>query len=1076
MKKILIFISVVLLSQVNIFGQMQKQLQKQVQKQVTGAVQCQNYSLATKDCQCHRIMYLQTINGKANYTTKGASSSAMLLARQRECWHSLDSSYSGPGEYEKKLKQIPLDLIPGEESGKGNIQAQYLFNQESANRYRKQGNTEKAEEFLDKNVEILIANMINKGWAAKNIMKHLYAGNLTEEQKEAALQTLNANLPNVSRCKSDICKVPGTVGDVAELFANCGEDTCMLTALHVELFNSLVQSGAKSVATDQALKLLTDMLVKNVGDANGKSKRFGDKQANATVKIPVLKAILELGDEDYYLKTTKKVLDKKTMSYSDSDTEVMSFIIDSYSAMDKYNPLIEMAFDQTKNKVARVEANIALANSDYPEILTDEEKQKIANILHYSYADETTACPKFVNETKVGGVAVLAGLKSPTETDAMLKQRICDAYRKLNVTGERTDLPCYPCEGNLGADTSTLVGETLISFVLDDAADDLIFGALTFGVGTVATHVIKGPKYINKTRRLASKVKKAVRTGNKFTDKITSGVAVPKKARKAKKAKTFTLSTTPNGKTVATWADNTTDANTVKQAVTKPAAPKGNSNIEGKISDMTSRPDFGNQLDNADIPDPKTAKGQTGSNPVVDPNAMKQIPQSTGRPRNPTASNRPANTPITNTAKTVDNAADVSHGANAAGSIADRLPTEPIPTLTPKKTALDPKGIKLTDEFDETLAKASNTPVRYADRSLMPNTSSPLPKGTMADRADGLVYVEKHPNNPNKAVFYYADDYGNVKSVEKNMSDYDKMLSNMNDTDKAVLNKRGQLFSKEINAERHEREFDYVTNLQKRVNEIDQRVAYLNANPSKNTAQFKKEAAEVRRLLEEKKGLQQQVNIGIDDMVQNGMGSDNAVRGVINASAELPPAPKAPKPAGPVRYADRSLMPNTSSPLPKGTMADRADGLVYVEKHPSNPNKAVFYYADDFGNVKAVEKNMSDYDKMLSTMNDTDKAVLNKRGQMFSKEVDKIRHEREYDNVIALQKRVNEIDQRVAYLNANPSKNTAQFKKEAAEVGKLLEEKKGLQQQVNIGINDMVQNGMGNERTIRGVVSGFAEL
>ena len=206
MKKCLILVSAFLLSNVNMFAQMQKE----VQKQVTGAVKCENYSLGS-DCDCHIRMYQQMINGKANYNTKGASSSAMLLAKQRECMHARSSYYSGLSEYEKKLKQIPMSLIPAEEGQKGNIQAKYLFNQETEAYFRAANNPEKADEFLDKNIEILIANMINKGWAAKNIMKHLYAGNLTTEQKEAALQTLNANLPNMGKCKSDICRVPGTV-------------------------------------------------------------------------------------------------------------------------------------------------------------------------------------------------------------------------------------------------------------------------------------------------------------------------------------------------------------------------------------------------------------------------------------------------------------------------------------------------------------------------------------------------------------------------------------------------------------------------------------------------------------------------------------------------------------------------------------------------------------------------------------------------------------------------------------------------------------------------------------------------
>lgn len=717
MKKCLILVSAFLLSNVNMFAQMQKE----VQKQVTGAVKCENYSLGS-DCYCHRYMYQQKIKGKATYTAKGAPSYAMIEAKQRECMHAYNPHYSGASEYEKKLKQIPMSLIPAEEQSKGNIQAQYLFNQETEAAFRdpKVNNTEKADEFLDKNIEILIANMINKGWAAKNIMKHLYAGNLTTEQKEAALQTLNANLPNVGKCKSDICKVPGTVGDVAELFANCGEDACLLTALHVELFNSLVQSGAKSVTTDQALKLLTNMLVKNVGDANGKSKRFGDKQANATVKIPVLKAILELGDEDYYLKTTKKVLDKKTMSYSDSDTEVMSFIIDSYSAMDRYDPLIEMALNQTKNQVAKIEAAIALAGSDHPEILTDEEKQKIANILHYSYASETTACPEYYNDTRLGGSPVLAGPVNTTETDVILKQRICEAYTKLGVKGINDRLPCYPCQGNLETDGQTLVAETLLSFFLDDAIDDIMFGALTFGTGVVAKHVIKGPKYINKTRRLANKVRKAVKGGNKFTDKITAGVSVPKKARKAKKAKRYTLTKSSNGKTVAIWESPTTPNTTdVKKAATTPGTvKKGGPNVEEKINDIAARSDFGNQLQTSDVPgtNPKGTepKGQTSSSrPVVDPNKMKEMPPTnTRRPRSAQV-NKSVNTPVKPAAR-VEDATDVVHGAEAVEGALNRV-SEPIPTLTPKKTALSPTELepKLTGKLDDeiTLAKAGGNDI-----------------------------------------------------------------------------------------------------------------------------------------------------------------------------------------------------------------------------------------------------------------------------------------------------------------------------------------------------------------------------
>lgn len=653
MKKYLIFIFVTLLFSANAFAALEEEIGSKVNK----VVNCSNYGISSS-CECHYAMYKEMINGTATYN-KGRgwnpSNSEMLLAKQRACMRNY--GYSDYGEYQKKLKYIP-NLASPSGSNKGNIREQYLYNKETEDILRKK-NPKKADKYLDKNIEILIANMMETGWAAKNLLNHLYAQNLTEEQKEIALQTLTINLPNVGRCKARACQIPGTVGDVAELFRNCEEDACLLTALHVELFNSLIQSGAKGTDKNGALTLLSNMLVKDVTNTDETLKRFGDKQANSTVKIPILKAILELGDEDYYVKVTQKILDKKGVAtYSNSDAEVISFIIDTYRTMHKWDPLIKYAFGKNTNAVTRNESMIALAEMSSSEgttnvgidILSDDEKQRIANYLHSSYSDNTTACVRRNQEgVKTNGNAVLAGLKNAAEIDVMLKHKMCHAYKELGVKSTEKNLVCYPCEGNMDADMSTIVQETAISFFLDTAVDTVITATLTLGTGLVAKKMIDVIKYSEKMKALQSKIKNIKIVADKATDGQKIGKTVPFGSRastnhewnlsgfrstKNKRGRAPLFKADPEPSVAASTKSNTTvlagkskpkKKVYVTDEIEESSAYFGNTN-----SGTTGTPSSGSNM--GDIPSSSRPGLVNGDRPaVVDPNAMKGTNPS-GRP------------------------------------------------------------------------------------------------------------------------------------------------------------------------------------------------------------------------------------------------------------------------------------------------------------------------------------------------------------------------------------------------------------------------------------------------------------
>lgn len=550
---------------------------------------------AGANCDCHRYIYQQNIKnnpmGGGGHGAGGAAG-ASNIAMQRRCMHAYNEKYSDYSQYTKELAKIPQSLVSPSETNKGDIQAQYLFNKETSLAFQAAGDKEKAAEFFGKNVEILIANL-DKSWAAKTIMLNLYKGNLSVEEKEAALQTLYANLPNIGRCKAGVCHVPGTVGDVSGLFTNCAEDACLLTALHIELLNSLIQSGASSASKDDIVNMLSGLLIKNIGsEGKARQNRFGDKEANAIVKLPILKAILELGGEEKFLEITQKILEKQTLTYSNADTEVMVFIVESYATMNKYDPIIDLAFNQNKNKVAKVEAMMALADAEeeFPGILQDDEKQKIANYLHYSYADETTACVTRNQEgQRTGGHPILAGGLNSGETDAMLKQKICNAYTKLDTESTVNNVPCFPCDGNLDKDGGVIVAETLLSFAMDDVVDDIVFGVLTLGAGIVATKMIKGAKYAKKIKKLANKVSKLKNIGNHATDSVVSGVKVTRKTRQVRKARTFSLKKLSNGKTVAQWSDAATDATRAADNVADITTDAGRVANTGPVARNTKR-------------------------------------------------------------------------------------------------------------------------------------------------------------------------------------------------------------------------------------------------------------------------------------------------------------------------------------------------------------------------------------------------------------------------------------------------------------------------------------------------------
>ena len=156
---------------------------------------------------------------------------------------------------------------------------------------------------------------------------------------------------------------------------------------------------------------------------------------------------------------------------------------------------------------------------------------------------------------------------------------------------------------------------------------------------------------------------------------------------------------------------------------------------------------------------------------------------------------------------------------------------------------------------------------------------------------------------------------------------------------------------------------------------------------------------------------------GVKDLSKNIKTSEANVRKTVNMTAELEPAAAPAKAPATREFADRSLMKDLQRPSNKPTDAGwdareklDMDNLVYAERHATDPNKAVLYYTDDMGRVSAKEVPMAEFNEASSTLSEAERDALKGRGTSFADKVDKVRVEREYDRLSAMQKRANEID------------------------------------------------------------------
>ena len=480
-----------------------------------------------------------------------------------------------------------------------------------------------------------------------------------------------------------------------------------------------------------------------------------------------------------------------------------------------------------------------------------------------------------------------------------------------------------------------------------------------------------------------------------------------------------------------------------KQPVKASATPKATSSAKPKVSQQAAKPRGSAQQPR------QTIQAQTGTQPAPSANA-------------------PA--PSQAAASATENA-----GAPA------RAVKPQTPAAEPGTSAVSPTQLQqqVTGPLAKRVEQAKQMPTPYAQRSLLPKTKAELPAKTLPERADGLVYAEIHPSQPNTAVLYYADDMGNVtKTKEIPLAQYKQMTQGMSETDKAILNRRAQLHMDDITKLRQEREYDEAIKIQKRLNEIKQEVERANrSTKSLSETEFKAQQAHMRELQEEQKLLQAQINRTVKDMSRNGFGNEKTIRQVIEHSSQIPATSMQTGGVSGLRYADRSLMPTTRQSVPRGTMPDRADGLVYAERHASDPTKAVLYYADDAGKISTREVPLAQYQKLEQSMSEVDKAILQRRAQLHADDVSKLRQEREYDRMIQMQTRVNQIKQEVELANRSAEPlSEAEFKAEHARMRALQQEQHNLERQINRGIDDMVHNGFSSRGAVRSTIEQSAEL
>lgn len=535
-----------------------------------------NYPTKKDSCACHTNMFVHNIFDVG--TTGSGARDRVILETQRRCMHNtVSKEYSVGPAYQEELLKIPFKLESPSSKNKGDIQAQYLYNKETYNYFVSKGDYNGAQKYFTANVQILLTNMITSGWAAENVKNLLEADLLTDDEKEAALKVLNENFKHIGRCRVGICNAPSSLKIVHEAIGACEQDACLLTALHIELLESLINSGAKSVPVNDAIQTMYNILFKDIvesedGKEKAKSRKLGNKKSNTLVKIPALMAILNLGGEDNFDDAAKKVLQKANKDYSYYDTDVTMMIMQRYENMGKFDVIKDVFLHNPNNKVAQLEASIILGA--HPEVLTAQQREDVARVLKDNYRN-TSACDGQIIPGRgeyMGNTIVLLGAFPDAKVDAMLKNRMCSSYKRLlgDYEYRRRNHPslnkegitiypdkefCEPCDGNLDVSKALEVQEFITEFIVEEFLDDVVLAVLTCGVGLVEK------KFITTGVKAAGKaVKGAVKTVDKamgrFVDKIPAKV---KELRRIKKGKLYKFRETKKGKQVIEWTDDAAD-------------------------------------------------------------------------------------------------------------------------------------------------------------------------------------------------------------------------------------------------------------------------------------------------------------------------------------------------------------------------------------------------------------------------------------------------------------------------------------------------------------------------------------
>ncbi|MBQ9970777.1 MAG: hypothetical protein IJP25_01410 [Elusimicrobiaceae bacterium] len=362
-------------------------------------------------------------------------------------------------------------------------------------------------------------------------------------------------------------------------------------------------------------------------------------------------------------------------------------------------------------------------------------------------------------------------------------------------------------------------------------------------------------------------------------------------------------------------------------------------------------------------------------------------------------------------------------------------------------------------------AKPRASTLSYANRGgLMPKASG-KPTGEFKPLPDNLVYVESHPTDPTKAVFYYADDMGKaVTPKEVPMAQYDAMMSSMSAAEKNMLARAGDLYGDVVGAARKEREYARLDQMAEQLNTLRAQRQQIASSPNTYVWGEGDNFARIRQIDQQIAQLEGQSNMLIRDMASNKLGTESSLRSYFQMNLKTP-TPTRTAAARPQRwkYNDRSLMPDVPKNAQEtGLFELRSDGLVYMERHPTDPTKALFYYADDAGKVSPKELPMKEYVGFMDDLTMPQKANLQHAAQVYGQEISAARVNVEYNRLDALGKQLGKLRQYEAYLRSKSVGSADDFKK-IKEVQKQIS---SLETEARLTIREMVDNKMGTENTL----------